>query len=58
MSKKVTILVIDGLGIGSMKDAKDKNAKTLKSILRTKGTGLFAKRPVPFVLYYNIFSII
>ena len=33
MDKKAIIMVIDGLGIGSMEDSKDKNANTLKTIL-------------------------
>ena len=33
MNKKVVILVIDGLGIGSMEDSKDVDANTLKTIL-------------------------
>ncbi len=32
MSKKVIVLVIDGLGIGSMEDSKDKGANTLDII--------------------------
>ena len=32
MSKKVIVLVIDGLGIGSMEDSKDKGANALDII--------------------------